>query len=124
MPGDAQRRQPADCVIVGGGLAGLACAHELARAGRSVHVVEAADEVGGRARTVWREGRPVDLGFQVLFRAYPHTRRFLRAIGVPRRDLRPVGRGASTGTGSAGSPSPRRPGGSACPGWPPPTRPT
>ena len=30
-----------DCVIVGGGLAGLACAHGLVTAGRSVHLVDA-----------------------------------------------------------------------------------
>ncbi len=62
-------------------------------------MAEAADEVGGRARTVWREGRPVDLGFQSLFRAYPETRRFLTAIGVPKRDLRPFARGAQTWDG-------------------------
>ena len=33
-----------DCIVVGAGLAGLACAHGLVRAGRSVHVLEA-DEV-------------------------------------------------------------------------------
>ena len=70
---------------------GLSCAHDLARAGRSVHVVEAEEAPGGRARTVWHRGRPVDRGFQVLFRAYPRTRALLRAIGIPRRDLRPVG---------------------------------
>jgi len=43
----AQARQPlqgrveADCCIVGGGLAGLTCAHELAKAGRSVVLLEA-----------------------------------------------------------------------------------
>lgn len=36
-----QGRVEADCCIVGGGLAGLTCAHELARAGRSVVLLEA-----------------------------------------------------------------------------------
>ena len=83
-----------DCIVVGGGLAGLACAQRLATRGRSVHVLEADEAPGGRARTVWHRGRPVDRGFQVLFRAYPRTRELLRAIGHPRRDLRPVGGGA------------------------------
>lgn len=83
-----------DCIVVGGGLAGLACAHGLAVAGRSVTVLEADEAPGGRARTVWHRGRPVDRGFQVLFRAYPRTRELLRAIGLPRPDLRPVAGGA------------------------------
>lgn len=83
-----------DCVVVGGGLAGLACAHGLVAAGRTVHVLEAADAPGGRARTVWHRGRPVDRGFQVVFPAYPRTRRLMRAVGIPRRDLRPVRGGA------------------------------
>jgi phytoene dehydrogenase-like protein len=83
-----------DCVVVGGGLAGLACALGLVRAGRTVHVIEAEEAPGGRARTVWHRGRPVDRGFQALFRAYPRTRALIRAVGIPRRDLRPVSGGA------------------------------
>lgn len=83
-----------DCVIVGGGLAGLACAHGLVTAGRSVHLVDAEEAPGGRARTVWHRGRPVDRGFQVVFKAYPRTRDLMRAVGIPRRDLRPVSGGA------------------------------
>jgi phytoene dehydrogenase-like protein len=59
-----------------------------------VHVVEAEEAPGGRGRSVWHRGRPVDRGFQVLFRAYPRTRALLRSIGIPRRDLRPVAGGA------------------------------
>lgn len=83
-----------DCVIVGGGLAGLACGQRLSAAGRSVAVIEAGEAPGGRARTVWHRGRPVDRGFQVLFRSYPQTRDLLKAIGMPRRDLRPIDGGA------------------------------
>ena len=49
-----------DCVVVGGGHNGLVCAAYLARGGRSVLVLEAADEVGGAAVT--REFSP---GFRV-----------------------------------------------------------
>ena len=43
--------QQQDIVIVGGGHNGLVCAAYLARAGRSVLVLEAAAEIGGAART-------------------------------------------------------------------------
>lgn len=79
-----------DCLVVGGGLAGLSAAHELVRAGRSVHLIEGEEWVGGRARSVWHRGRPVDLGFQALFAGYRETRALLRAVGVRRRHLRPV----------------------------------
>ena len=54
-----------DCVVVGGGHNGLVCAAYLARAGRSVLVLEAADEVGGAAVT--REFAP---GFRVSAAAH------------------------------------------------------
>jgi protoporphyrinogen oxidase len=84
-----------DVVVVGGGLAGLACARALsAEEERSVVVLEAQEDVGGRTRTIWHRGRPVDRGFQTLFRGYPETRRLIRAAGIPRRDLRPISGGA------------------------------
>ncbi len=63
-------------VIVGAGMAGLACATWLHRAGRSVLLLEAADAVGGRVRTdVTPDGFRLDRGFQVLLTDYPEARR-------------------------------------------------
>ena len=40
-----------DVVIVGAGMAGLACAADLTRAGVPCRILEASDGVGGRVRT-------------------------------------------------------------------------
>ena len=83
----------ADCLIVGGGLSGLACAQLLASAGKTVQVLEADVAVGGRARTTMYQGEPVDRGFQSLFRAYPETRALCDGIGIGRDELRAFERG-------------------------------
>lgn len=61
----------ADVVVVGAGLAGLACARALSGHGLDVHVLEAGDAVGGRVRTDHVDGFTLDRGFQVLNTAYP-----------------------------------------------------
>lgn len=66
-----------DCIVVGAGLAGLACARELVRGGVRVVVVEAADRVGGRVATDTVDGFRIDRGFQVYNDAYPEGRRQL-----------------------------------------------
>jgi len=67
----AGREQHVDVVVVGAGLAGLACARRLTAAGLSVRVLEDADAVGGRVRTDVVDGFRLDRGFQVLNPAYP-----------------------------------------------------
>jgi phytoene dehydrogenase-like protein len=83
-----------ECVVVGGGVSGLAAALRLAERGVRVTVLEAADEVGGRARTIEAAGRPVDRGFQSVFTAYPATRRLIRDVGIRDDDLVAFGRGS------------------------------
>jgi len=81
-----------DVLVVGAGLAGLACARTLARAGRTVQVVEANDEVGGRVRTEVVDGFRCDRGFQLLNPAYPDAKAQLNLAAL---ELRPFGRGVA-----------------------------
>jgi len=62
-----------DVLVIGAGLAGLACARQLHRRGLSVQVLEASGRVGGRVRTEDVDGFRVDRGFQVLLTAYPEA---------------------------------------------------
>ena len=62
-----------DAIIVGSGLAGLACAQHLSKRGFEFLLVEASDEVGGRVRSDYVDGFTLDRGFQVLLTAYPEA---------------------------------------------------
>ena len=65
-------------IIVGAGLAGLACATRLEQAGADWLLLEAAPGPGGRVVTeVTPEGYRLDRGFQVLLDSYPTARRLL-----------------------------------------------
>jgi len=66
-----------DVIIIGGGLAGISCALELARNGIGFELWEATDRVGGRVRTDQVDGFLLDHGFQVLLTAYPACRQLL-----------------------------------------------
>jgi phytoene dehydrogenase-like protein len=63
--------------IIGGGLAGLCCARRLNESGVSFQLLEASDDVGGRARTDEVDGFLLDRGFQVLLTAYPEAQEVL-----------------------------------------------
>src|SRR6476659_7699020 len=80
-----------DVVVVGGGLAGLACARFLHWRGLHVEVLEAADAVGGRVSTDTFDGFLLDRGFQVLLTAYPEPHHQLR---VDKLDLQRFDPGA------------------------------
>ncbi len=64
-------------IIVGGGIAGLACARRLYKHGIAVLILEADSRVGGRIKTDRHDGYLLDRGFQVLQTAYPEARRVL-----------------------------------------------
>jgi phytoene dehydrogenase-like protein len=57
-----------EIAVVGGGIAGLTAGGLLAQRGARVTVFEAAGELGGRARTVVRDGYSFNLGAHALYR--------------------------------------------------------
>ncbi|MGQ0838218.1 protoporphyrinogen/coproporphyrinogen oxidase [Actinokineospora sp.] len=82
-----------DVAVVGAGIAGLALAHRLRSGGRSVHVFEAADHVGGRTRSVRRDGYLLDTGAEMIgTHGYPATWRLIRDLGLSDVDAPLIGR--------------------------------
>ena len=71
-------------VIIGGGLAGLACAVRLAGAGQRVTVVEATKRGGGRSRSFPDSsfGRELDNGQHLMMGCYRETLALLRTLGT------------------------------------------
>ncbi|WP_419656299.1 flavin containing amine oxidase [Desulfosarcina variabilis str. Montpellier] len=78
-------------IIVGGGIAGLACARRLQDLGIPVRILEVSGRTGGRVKTDQLAGYRLDRGFQVLHTAYPEAQ---RALDFPRLDLRRFAPGA------------------------------
>jgi phytoene dehydrogenase-like protein len=93
----SSRSPEVDVIVVGAGLAGLACARRLVEAGLAVVVLEASDAVGGRVRTDVVDGFRIDRGFQVLNPSYPalaHT------VDLARLDLHSYVAGAVVAVGA------------------------
>jgi phytoene dehydrogenase-like protein len=80
-----------DVIIVGAGLAGLACARRLKDAGIPFVILDGAGRIGGRVKTDQVDGFLLDHGFQVLQTAYPEAR---RVLDYGRLELKPFAPGA------------------------------
>jgi squalene-associated FAD-dependent desaturase len=69
-------------VVVGGGLAGIAAAFELADAGAEVTLLEARPRLGGATFSVERDGLWLDNGQHVFLRCFTDYLGLLRRLGV------------------------------------------
>ena len=69
-------------LIVGGGWSGLAAAVRLLEKGESIHLVESAKQLGGRARNVDWNAQTIDNGQHLLIGAYQRTLKLLQDLGA------------------------------------------
>lgn len=87
-----------DCVIIGAGLSGLACAMTLQRQGFRPLIFDANGHVGGRVHTKKTdEGFLLDQGFQVLLNSYPELSHF---VDLEKLNLKKFNSGALLYNGS------------------------
>ena len=86
MPFETFGQTPRRIAIVGGGISGMAAAHQLAP-DNAVVLFEAEGRLGGHARTVLagkRGDQPVDTGFIVFNKVnYPHLVKLFESLDVP-----------------------------------------
>ena len=68
--------------VVGGGWAGLAAAVRATQLGFKVRLLEAAPQLGGRARRVMHDGLALDNGQHILIGAYTRTLSLMKTLGV------------------------------------------
>ncbi len=73
--------------IVGGGWAGLAAAVHATQQGWQVRLLEAAPQLGGRARRIQHQGLALDNGQHILIGAYRDTLQLMRSLGLRPEDL-------------------------------------
>jgi len=88
---DDMKRIEQPVVIIGAGVAGMACALELKERAIPFVVVEASDGPGGRVRTDTVDGFLLDRGFQIFLTSYPEAQRLLN---YKQLDLQPFYPGA------------------------------
>lgn len=81
-----------DILIVGGGLAGLALADHLERAGRAWHLIEAQDRLGGRILTRQIGGGAFDLGPAWIWPGQPRILAMIDRFGLTRFEQHATGR--------------------------------
>jgi hypothetical protein len=73
---------PRSAIVIGGGLAGMVVARELALCRWRVTLLERSERLGGKAGSDFRNGRLVEHGYHVFPKWYPNVRAILDRIGV------------------------------------------
>lgn len=93
MPTDDEQRA-ARVLVIGGGVAGLTAARDLALAGKRVTLVEAETVLGGRIKRANLAGIPVDIGAEAFATRGGGVQALIAELGLAERVVRPSARGA------------------------------
>ncbi|RCG29672.1 FAD-dependent oxidoreductase [Sphaerisporangium album] len=81
---------PRRVCVLGAGASGLTLARELVRLGHEVVVLENTDQVGGKAESVYVDGRAYDMGAHVCTTAYTELYSLAAELGVETEDATPT----------------------------------
>src|SRR3954468_9527506 len=83
------REHDADVLVIGAGVAGLACAEVLSEAGVSVLILEARDRIGGRILTHYDEKNsfPIELGAEFVHGEHPELTKRIERAGLRLRRI-------------------------------------
>lgn len=73
-----------DAIIVGGGIAGLHCAHRISRSGRSVLVLERGARPGGSILSERRDAYLLEMGPNTIQRSTPELERLIDELNLAR----------------------------------------
>ena len=71
-----------DCIIIGGGMAGLTCAAHLTDSGLHVKVLEKNDRLGGRIRSFYDEYVTIETGASFLAGFYETAHKLVKDCGM------------------------------------------
>ncbi len=80
-------KSPQRIAVIGAGIAGLTCAHELRQAGFEVVVFERESYVGGRMSTREKDGFLFDLGANHLCNLYDRMKEYCASFDIPWRKM-------------------------------------
>src|SRR5262249_1720133 len=81
LPSDELMTTPS-AIVVGGGLAGMVVARELALRRWRVTLLEASHRLGGKTGADMKNGRRVEHGYHIFPKWYPNVRAIVERIGV------------------------------------------
>ncbi len=97
-----------DLIVVGAGIAGLTVAHDAARAGRRVTLLEGAERTGGLLQAADLGGTRIDIGAESFATRTDGVARLIVDAALPLQVVSPVAGGAHLRTPTGRAPLPQR----------------